>query len=631
MRYPWCVPLILMLATPAAASETPAKTEDQQEDPQDLSSLSIEELSQIPVRSASKREEPLSEAPTALYVITASDIARANSSSLPEILRQAPNLHIERVNTSQYAISARGFNGYEPSNKILLLIDGRSAYSTLHSGVFWELHNPLVEDLQQIEVVSGPGGTLYGPNAVNGVVSLISKDSHDTQGLLVRGSGGRDERTAGARIGFTLGDNAAMRLYGNYFDREGMPTGFGPNVNDGIRGFQLGFRTDADFGGSHFTVQGDLFDNKTFMVAGDGNRGHNMLARWSTDLGTGSSIQVQTYYDYFERRSILTVDRLETFDVEGQYNLQTGGHDLVAGIGVRTTRDQFINNLNAFQLTPQRDRLWIGNGFIQDRVALTPRLSLIAGFKIEGSTFSGLQLLPNLRFAWRPGDKAMFWTSISRAVRTPSRIDRGLAAVPILITAPDFRSEKLIAVEAGYRGQPTPFTSISVSLFYNHYYDLRSIRALGGPAVFPLQLANDLRGDEIGVEIWGTQQVTPWWRLSAGGFWLKRDFGVRPGGMDIGAASIGRDPGYQFQLRSQITLPQGFTFDAGLRAVGAIENPHIDGYVEGDARIGYQFKGGIELFASGDNLFHASHLESNDTQRTQRIERTFSIGARLRF
>ncbi|HSI18548.1 MAG TPA: TonB-dependent receptor plug domain-containing protein, partial [Sphingomonas sp.] len=356
------MPLILMLAaSPAAAEDVPAK-EDPQEDPQDLSSLSIEELSQIPVRSASKREEPLSAAPTALYVITANDIARANSNSLPEILRQAPNLHVERVNGSQYAITARGFNGVEPSNKILLLIDGRSAYSTLHSGVFWELHAPLAEDLQQIEVVSGPGGTLYGPNAVNGVVSLISKDSHDTQGLLVRGSGGRDERTAAARIGFGLGDNAAMRIYGNYFDREGLPTGFGPNLSDGIRGYQIGFRTDADFGPSRVTVQGDLFANRTFQVAGEGNRGYNMLARWSTDLGGGSSIQIQTYYDYFERRALLTIDRLETMDFEGQYNLQTGGHDLVAGIGVRTTRDQFINNLNAFQLTPPRDRLWIGNG-----------------------------------------------------------------------------------------------------------------------------------------------------------------------------------------------------------------------------------------------------------------------------
>lgn len=622
MRYPWCVPLLLTLATPALASK-----EDQND--QDLSSLSIEELSQIPVRSASKRSEPLSAAPTALYVITDSDIARANSTSLPEILRQAPNLHVERVNGTQYAITARGFNGVEPSNKILLLIDGRSAYSTLHSGVFWELHSPLAEDLQQIEVVSGPGGTLYGPNAVNGVINVITKDASDTTGFLMRGSGGRDERTAAARAGFRLGDSAAIRVYGNYFDREDLPTGFGPNVNDGIRGYQLGFRSDAELGKSHLTVQGDIFDNETFMVAGDGNRGHNLLARWSTDLTSTSSVQVQGYYDYFERRSLLTVDRLETMDVEGQYNLQSGGHDLVAGVGVRTTRDAFVNNLNAFQLVPARDRLWIGNGFVQDRFALSPTVSVTAGLKVEGSTFSGLQFLPNLRLAWRPNDKAMLWTSVSRAVRTPSRIDRGLSAAGFLATAPDFTSEKLIALEAGYRGQPTRSTSLSVSLFYNRYTDLRSVAFVGNP--LPLQLGNDLRGNEYGIEAWGTQQLTPWWRLSAGGFWMKRDFGVRAGGADIGAASIGRDPPYQLQLRSQITLPQGFTLDAGLRAVGAIKDPHINGYAEADARIGYQFQNGIELFAVGDNLLHASHLESNDIQRTQRIERSFSLGARFRF
>lgn len=630
MRYRWCVPLILTLtALPAAAAEAPVAAQEQS-DSQDLSSLSIEELTQIPVRSASKREEPLSAAPTALYVITESDIARATDQSLPELLRQAPNLHVERVNATQYAITARGFNGVEPSNKILLLIDGRSAYSTLHSGVFWELHSPLAEDIQQIEVVSGPGGTLYGPNAVNGVINVLTKDATDTKGFLVRGTGSRDERTAAARVGFALGDNAAMRIYGDYFDREGLPTGFGPNLQDGIRGFQIGFRTDADYGPTHITAQGDLFDNKTFGAAGDGNRGNNFVARLSSDLGGGSSVQFQGYYDYFERRVQLTIDRLQTFDVEGQYNLQSGGHDLVAGLGVRTTRDQFINNLNPFQLAPPSDRLWIGNGFVQDRFALTPTLSVIAGLKVEGSTFSGLQLLPNLRFAWQATGKAMFWTSVSRAVRTPSRIDRGLMAAGILNTAPDFTSEKLIAFEAGYRGQPARFTSLSVSLFYNHYYDLRSIRSVGA-AFLPLQLANDLRGEEYGVEIWGTQQLTPWWRLSAGGFWLKRDFGIRTGGTDFGAASIGRDPGYQLQLRSQVTLPQGFTLDAGLRAVGAIENPHINGYAEADARIGYTLKNGIELFAVGGNLLHASHLESNDTKRTQRVERSFSLGARLRF
>lgn len=621
--------LLFLAAAPSVAHAS--------DDQQDLSSLSIEELAQLPVRSASKQEEPLSTAPTSLFVITDVDIARSNGTSLPEVLRVAPNLHVERLSATQSTVSARGFAGFETSNKLLVLIDGRSVYSTLHSGVFWDLHSPLLEDLQQIEVISGPGGTLYGPNAVNGVINILSKDARDTQGALVRGTVGANERTAGARYGFSIGDAAAVRVYANYFDREDTPTasGFGPALNESFRGWQAGFRADAGDDASHFTLQGDAFDHDTYLIPGDGNSGYNLLARWNGEVGGGAAVQLQGYYDYYQRRSLLTVDRLETLDVEGQVNLHSGGHSFVGGVGIRTTRDEFINTLNAFQLDPQRDRLWIANGFVQDRFALSQQLSVIAGVKVEGSSFSGVHLLPNLRLAWQPNARALFWTSISRAVRTPSRIDRNLTEPTFLAKAPDFASEKLIAVEAGYRGQPGRDTSLSVSLYFNHYYDLRSVRFIGfgtPTSPFPLQLGNDLTGEEFGVEAWGKQQLTPWWRVSAGASVLSRHFKVRPGGSDIGgAASLGRDPSYQLMLRSQISLPQGLMFDAGLRAVDSLEDPHRDGYVEADARLGWRLTDAIEVYVVGDNLLHASHIESNDVQRTARIERSISFGTRLRF
>ncbi|UZK67578.1 TonB-dependent receptor plug domain-containing protein [Sphingomonas sp. M1-B02] len=621
MQRPWWVSLLLVAPIPATATEN---------DPQDLSSLSIEELAQLPVSSASKREEPLSRAPTSLYVITDADIARANGTSLPEVLRLAPNLHVERINGTQHTVSARGFAGYETSNKLLVLIDGRSVYSTLHSGVNWDLHSPLLEDLQQIEVISGPGGTLYGPNAVNGVINIMSKSAADTQGALLRGTASANERTAGARYGFALGDSTKVRVYGNYYDRKDMPPGFGPNNDDAIRGWQAGFRADMAAESGHLTVQGDVFDADAFVLPGDGNRGHNLLARWNRTLGEASSLQVQAYYDYSERRAASTADRVETVDLETQYNLRSGAHDLVGGLGIRTTRDEFFNPLNIFQLDPRKERLWIGNGFIQDRFALTARLSVIAGVKVEASTFSGLQVLPNLRLAWQAGDQALLWTSVSRAVRTPSRIDRDLTAPGFLAGAPDFASEKLIAFEAGYRGQPSPATSLAATVYYHHYYDLRSVRFLGAP--WPAQLNNDLGGQQYGIEGWVTQQILPWWRVTGGATFVKRNFEVRDGGVDIGGAtSLGRDPGYQLSLRSQITLPQGLTLDAGIRAVDAIENPDIDGYVEADARIGWMFAPGIELYVAGDNLLHATHLESNDSGRTQPIERSISVGTRLRF
>jgi iron complex outermembrane receptor protein len=620
----WCVSLALALsAVPAAAA-----SEDQG---QDLSNLSIEELAQIPVRSASKHDEPLSAATTALYVITGDDIQRSTATSLPELLRMAPNLHVERVNGSQHAVTARGFNGVEPSNKLLVLIDGRSVYSTLHSGVFWELHSPLLEDLQQIEVISGPGGTLYGPNAVNGVISIRSKDAADTLGVLARGTVGARERTAAARFGTQLGSTAAVRVYADYFDREDMPTGFGPVKNDGIRGWQAGFRADLDTGAGHATLQGDIFDHDTFLVPGDGNRGNNLLARWSTPVSDASSVQVQGYYDYFKRRSILTVDVLETFDVEGQYTLHTESHDLVAGVGMRTARDEFVNNLNFFQLDPPRDRHWIWTGFVQDRFAISSQVSVTTGVKLERSSFSGLQLLPNLRLGWQPSDKALFWGSVSRAVRTPSRIDRFLTAPGFLSKAPDFRGEKLTAFEAGYRGQPTDTTSLSVSLFYNRYDDLRSLDFITGN-VLPVQLMNDIEGRSYGVEAWATQQLTGWWRLSAGGAWLHKAFKVTDGERDISSgASLGRDPVYQLQLRSQMNLPHGIVFDADVRAVDDLEAPHIDGYVEAGARVGIAVADNVELYVAGENLLHASHFESNDVQRTQRIARSVYFGTRLRF
>ena len=620
----WGVTMMLTLAALPAAAAT------SDEEAQDLSSLSIEELAKIPVRSASKREEPLNQAATALYVITGDDIQRSTATSLPEVLRMAPNLQVERVNATQYAVTARGFNGIGASNKLLVLIDGRSVYSTLHSGVTWELHAPLLEDLQQIEVISGPGGTLYGPNAVNGVINVTSKDASETLGGLVRGTAGANERTAGARYGVNIGDAAALRVYGTYQDRENGPIGFGSRLNQAIRGWQAGFRADVESGKDHATLQGDTFDNETFTLPNDRNLGRNLVARWTHELTSRSSFQLQTYYDYFRIESEKTSDMLETVDAQAQYDLTTNAADFVAGVGVRTSRDRFVNNQNAFQLDPRSMRLWIWNGFVQGRLKLAPGWSTTLGVKLEGSTFAGVQALPNLRLAWQPSDTALFWASISRAVRTPSRFDSDITLPGVLVAASNFKSEKLLAFEAGYRGQPGRSTTLSISLFYNRYDDIRSGSAIGNP--FPLQLQNNLLGHTYGLEAWAAQQVTGWWRLSAGAALLHKSFKLRPGTSDFtSASSIGRDPGYRLSLRSQMTLPHGISFDTDLRAVDAIETPHIDGYVEVGARLGWNISDKIELYVSGENLLHAQHLESNDVQLTQPIQRNISLGSRLRF
>ncbi|HET9427030.1 MAG TPA: TonB-dependent receptor [Allosphingosinicella sp.] len=601
------------------------------ESEQDLSGLSIEELAQIPVRSASKREEPLSHVPTAMFVITGDEIAASAANSVPEALRLAPNLQVQQVDARQYAISARGFNGIETSNKLLVLLDGRSVYSPLASTVFWELHNRPVEDIAQIEIISGPGGTLYGPNAVNGVVNLITRDARDTVGGLVRATAGNRERTLAARYGAPIGENGALRVYGQYYDREGLPGGAGPDTNDRFRGWQAGFRSDFDGGPSHFTIQGDVFDSDTGRLNGDGDRGHNLLARWTTQRSEASAIRVQAYYDHIERNFLLVHDSLQTFDLETQFNLTAGVHEIVAGGGIRTTRDEFINNLNNFQLVPPSRRLWVYNAFVQDRIGLTPELSLILGIKAEQTSFTGVELLPNVRAAWHPNPETLLWAAVSRAVRTPSRIDRQLAALPLLAAADAFASEKLIAFEAGYRGQPTLRTSLTVSVFYNLYEDIRTTEFIGNP--LPIQLRNGLEGHSYGIEAWSSTQFASWWRLSLGLTTLWKSFEMAPGRTDLaGFASLGRDPDYQLLARSHMILNDRLHLNAGLRWVGELEpQPGIASYVEADARLSYRMSDQIEFYVAGQNLLHRRHLESADTVRGQAAQRSLYAGTRLRF
>lgn len=617
--------LSCIAAAPARAEAVPAA--DPQ--PDDLADLSIEQLAQLPVRSASKREEPLSAAPAALYVITSDDIQSSGAMSLPEVLRLAPNLQVQQVDANQYSISARGFNGLQAGNKVLALIDGRTIYTPLDSSVFWQLHSPLIEDIQQIEVISGPGGTLYGPNAVNGVINITTRDAQDTIGTLLRGTVGPDERTAAARHGFALGESGAVRVYANWHDDEGLPGGLAHGIDDAYRGWQAGVRSDFATEVDHFTLQGDIFHDDADTLPGDGANGHNVLGRWSRTLGPTSSFQLQAYYDYFKRRFALVDDSLQTGDVEGQFNASIGRHELVAGLGVRTTRDEFINDLNFFQLNPPRKRLWTGNAFVQDHYRLTAQLALIAGVKVERSSFSGWQLLPNVRLAWQPNARDLVWAAVSRAVRSPSRIDRQLEARPFLAPAPEFTSEKLVAVEMGYRGQPSSTTSVSINGFVNFYDDLRSTEFVNGA----FMLANGSQGRTYGIEAWGNAQLTPAWRLALGASTLWKDLHQKPGHIDfVLRNSLGNDPAWQVTGRSDWDLAPRLQLTIDARAVGPIkQDPEIGSYVETGGQLAFQASETIELFVAGRNLVHRTHLESNDPGAAQLAKRVVYAGARARF
>lgn len=604
--------------------------EAEAEDQPNLSSLSIEQLAQIKVTSASKQAEPLSQAPAALYVITNEDIEDSGVTSLTEALRLAPNLNVQQVDASQYAIAARGFNGLQAGNKLLVLIDGRSIYTPLADNVIWQLHQPLLEDIQQVEVISGPGGTLYGPNAVNGVVNVTTKDAHDTIGTLVRGTAGADERTAAARYGFALG-SGAVRIYADWNDREGLPDRLQP-IDDHFRGWQAGFRSDFGGKGDHFTVQGDLFHATDDTLAGDHVNAHNVLGRWSHALGPAASLQLQSYYDWYSSDVTLVRESLSTIDNEAQLNLTSGAHEFVAGGGVRTTRDLFINNLNAFELNPESRRLWIYNVFAQDRFSIAPDLALIAGVKLEKSSFVGWQLLPNLRLAYQPSPRALLWAAVSRAVRTPSRIDRQLELLPLLAPSTQFRAEKLTALEAGYRGEPASWLTLSVNLFYNFYDNLRTTEFLNG-ATIPIELLNGRKGRTYGIEAWGKAQLTPWWRLSLGATTLHKSFHLLDDRVDLQPRnSLGADPHWQVVGSSDMDLTPKLSLTLDVRGMGPVDlPPAVPGYVEAGGKLGYRLTDRIELFLAGRNLLHRTHLENGDLGASQLAKRSIYGGTRLRF
>lgn len=620
--------LIGGIASPLAAAFLSFPSPSLAQTSAELGELSIEDLARIEVTSVSKQAQPLAEAPAAIFVVGSEDIRRSGVTSLPEALRLAPNLQVQQINAREYAISARGFNGYETSNKLLGLIDGRTIYTSLHAGIFWDLHDPVLEDLDRIEVVSGPGGTLWGANAVNGVINITTKSAADTQGLLLRGTAGARERTGAVRYGIPLGDDGGVRVYVSGSDRDNTPIVAPFAGKDGVHSLTGGFRADWGSDADSFVAQGEIFD-QNLDTANGSNRGHHLLTRWTHSFADSSAFQVQAYYDSFKRRLPVLTDSLDTYDLSLQHNMKLGRHGIVWGAGVRKTRDAFFTPLG-IGLVPPRKTLWLGNFFIQDTISLRSNLDLIAGLKVEHTSFTGLEWLPNLRIAWRPADKTLLWAAISRSVREPARIDRDLEFLPFL-EGGTFQSEKLVAIEGGYRGQPSANTSLSISVFYNLYDGLRTTETTP-VTIFPLSLGNGLKGHSYGIEAWGSLQLVQGWRLSAGASTLHKQFKLKQGHVDIeNGISLGNDPDFQLLLRSQADLSPTIQFDLMLRGVDSLPNPRISGYVEADARLAWAPDEHVELFLSGTNLLHKLRDESGDTDRDHLVARRIAAGTRLRF
>lgn len=612
----------------------------------DLSSMSIEELAQVEVTSVSKRGEPLSKAPAAIYVITHDDIMRSGAKSVPEMLRLAPNLQVAQITASRYAISARGFNG-GAADKLLVLVDGRSIYTPFSSGVNWNLQEVPPENVERIEVVSGPGGTLWGANAVNGVINIVTRKASDTQGATLEFGGGNTEIRGMLQYGGKIADNLNYRLYVGGFDHGDKDiTGTGAKARDAWHKVQGGFRVDWEPTDDLITVQGDVYDGseQQLKTVDQAISGHNLLGRWTHAIGSGSSLQIQAYYDHLQFSVPGNfANHLDTYDFQAQHNFALGDHAIVWGGGYRVMNDDFSTVLSAtqaVQFVPQSRSLTLWNVFLQDSFSLTNKLKLIGGMKLEHEPYTGFEFMPNARLSWAVSDSSLLWFSASRAVRIPSRLDRDVtqrAGSRVTLTGGNMQAVKVTAYELGYRAQPLADISFSISTFYNVYPNLRSAELTKGR--LPIVFGNGMEGETYGVEFWANYRVKDWWRLTAGANWLHKDLRFKLGSPGLGGLQIaGNDPKYQLSLRSAMDLGRRVTLNLAARRVGALPAPQSPAYVELDARIAWSASEKIEISLTGSNLLHAHHAEFGTTSNTLqvgpigvRVARSVLIASRWKF
>lgn len=597
--------------------------------PGEYKKLSLEELMDLEVTSVSRTPQKLTEVASAIQVITNEDIRRSAYSRLPEVLRLAPNLMVAQSQSHNWGITARGFNGAPLvnntlANKLLVMIDGRSIYTPLFGGVFWDVQNVMLEDIDRIEVVSGPGGSMWGANAVNGVISITTKSARETRGLYATAAAGTFlQNHLGLRYGARLSDRLFMRVYGQRFDQKGTESIDGESAMDQWSMTQGGFRADyyaSD--ASTLTVQGDLYGGKEDEQLGDVVDGQNLLANWDHRFSEKSGMNLRMYYDRTWRRFPATGfnQELQTYDVDFQHNIRAGSnHTLSWGLGYRLMNDK-INNENEAGLifVPADRNMPLYDAFVQDQVSLlADRLQLTIGTKLLHNIFTEFELQPSLRLAYLPNGSNTAWAAVSRAVRTPSRLDVDIVSSTISGRAGQFESENVLAWELGYRWEPREKISLSLATFINRYSDLRSWNANSDapPSFF---FENDLSAYSTGVEVSGNFYVSEKWRMRAGYTYLYSKFDplntlVQPFSVEFEAA----DPRNQFVLHSIVDLFKNFQFDIHGRFVDMLEptvlSPAVPAYVTFNVRAAYQFNN-ITFTINGQNLADKEHAEFGSSQ-----------------
>ncbi|HNR14050.1 MAG TPA: TonB-dependent receptor [Thermodesulfobacteriota bacterium] len=652
----FCVVLFLAVgAHPDALAGTATSGENHTH----LDDLSLEELMDLEITSVARKPQKVSEAAAAVFVITQEDIRRSGATTIPEILRMAPGLQIARINANKWAVSSRGFNE-QFSTKLLVLLDGRTIYNPLFTGVDWESQDVMLEDIERIEVIRGPGATLWGANAVNGVINIISKNAQETQGTLASAGYGSEERGFGAvRYGDMIGENAYYRTYVKFADRDESYEGGQLDPDDDWEMWRGGFRFDQlPHDGTELTLQGELYAGdvgeeaalfsleQPYSIDSKGDKeefGAYVLARASRLLASLSQYSLQVYYDHNDRDTLLNRQRQHVIDTDFQYAFTHGDrHEVVWGLGYRLTLDDMSQSeVLSFDSEHRRDQLF--SAFLQDEIVLGPDvLSMMLGSKIEHNDYSGFEIQPNVRFLFTPGSSHTIWTSVARAVRTPSRAEHDaefMTAVlgpgeplnpfplPVALTSSgdeDFESEKLIAYEAGYRFQGSEWFHFDIATFYYRYHDLRTVK------ISSLEVYSDAADPYISVDSTGDNnadgycygvdssidlQVRNWWRMQISYSYLQVsvDFESENDLDELIDEPLesreGYTPHHQVSIRSLMSLSPQLEADLWLRYVDNLSDLDIPSYVSMDLRLGWRISDAVEISLVGQNLLDNHHPE----------------------
>lgn len=619
-----------------------------------IADLDISQLMNTKVTSVSKKEQKMSQVAAAIFVIRQEDIRRSGATTIPDLLRMVPGLDVAQINANSWAISSRGFN-HQFADKLLVLIDGRALYTPLFGGVYWDTQDVVLEDIERIEVIRGPGATVWGANAVNGVINIITKRAADTQGGLVTAAAGTQDLGSGTvQYGGKVGQTAAYRVFVKGFDDDHFPDLGGDDAHDGWRLLHGGFRADGNPSQKDsLTLQGDLYGGREGSefghivsisppvnqnVVGSADlAGGNILSRWHHEFSNRSDTTLQAYFDRFERAGPESREYRDTFDIDFQHHLALGTkHDFIWGGDYRHTSDHTVGTIDQAWL-PANRALQLFSGFVQDEIVLKPNRAVVTvGTKLENNYFSGFDVAPSAKVTWTPMIRETLWAAVSRASRTPTRRNTdadiniavfpapdGTSAALLLQGNPHEKSEHENAYEAGYRAQVTGALSLDVALFFNTYSNLATTEP-GTPflsddpspthLVIPLVWANKMHGTTQGIEVSANWQVSHKWILTPSYSLLQMHLRTDTDSQDTTTVpdTEGSSPRHQAQLRSHLDLPRGFAWETSAYFVERLPAQQVPSYARLDTGLSCHFGEKTTISLVGQNLLHDRHLESDD-------------------